>query len=67
METDELPVLAPAVSGAGAELRGPRPDRRALRCARRKARQVRRLYTLGGLAVLAGSLAATVVVVDMVR
>jgi hypothetical protein len=70
-DTDEQPVLAPGVATAGPGFPhgGGRqaPDRRATAAARRKARRVRRLYLLSGLAVLAGSFVATVVVVDMVR
>ncbi|MDA8073779.1 MAG: hypothetical protein M0Z40_00815 [Actinomycetota bacterium] len=43
------------------------PDRRTVRDARRRTRRLRRLYALSGLAVLAAFLAATIVVVDMVR
>ncbi len=71
-DTDELPVVAPAdeLAGPGAA-GGPEctrvPDRRAVRDARRRTRRLRRLYALGGLVVLAVFLAATIVVVDMVR
>jgi hypothetical protein len=71
-DTDELPVAA-----AAEELGGPGavggsvgtcvPDRRAVRDARRRTRRLRRLYALGGLLVIAAFLAATIVVVDMVR
>lgn len=67
MDTDELPELAPAESTAGPDAPRPSLDRRAVHGARRKARQLQRLYALGGLAVLAGVFAATVVVLDMVR
>lgn len=67
MDTDGLREFAPAESTAGQVVGGPSPDRRAVHGARRKARQLRRLYALGGLAVLAGFFAATVVVLDMVR
>ncbi len=67
MDTDELPVLLPElppmVPMVAAEGRVPLSDRRSLRDARRKARQLRRLYAVGGLAVLAGVFAATVLVV----
>lgn len=70
-DTDEQPVLAPEVATAGPGLPDGgsclAPDRRAAAAARRTARRVRRLYLFSGLAVLAGSFAATVVVVDMVR
>jgi hypothetical protein len=70
-DTDGRPVLAPEVATDGGDLPdwGSRqaPDRRASAAARRKARRVRRLYLFSGLAVLAGTFCATVVVVDMVR
>jgi hypothetical protein len=66
-DTDELPLLAPDAPVARPQARHPSTDRRAVRHARRRARRTRRLYALGGLAVLAAFLAATVVVVDMVR
>lgn len=67
MDTAELSVLTPRVSLAGAEERIPTFDRRAVRHRRRRERRLRRLYTVGGLTVLAAFLVATVVVVDMVR
>lgn len=66
-DMDELPMLAPEVAVAGPEGRSPTLDRRAVRNARRRARRVRRLYAFGGLAVLVAFLAATIIVVDMVR
>jgi hypothetical protein len=66
-DTDGLPMLAPEVSVAGPADRHPVLDRRAVRNAKRRARRQRRVYAMGGLAVLAAFLAATIVVVDMVR
>lgn len=66
-DTDELRVLGSGVSVAGSQDRSQSPDRRGLLGQRGGTRRVRRLYALGGLAVLAVFLAATVVVVDMVR
>lgn len=66
-DTDELPLLAPETPVAGPHVRRPFQDGRGVRQARRRARRMQRLYALGGLAVLAAFLAATVIVVDMVR
>lgn len=66
MHTDEMPMLAPEVPVTGHE-GAAAPDRRAVRDARRRERRLRRVYALSGLAVLVAFLAATVIVVDMVR
>ncbi|HTX62549.1 MAG TPA: hypothetical protein VMD28_02845, partial [Acidimicrobiales bacterium] len=66
-DNDERSVLGPEKSVAGPEDSGPSPDRRAVLDERRRSRRLRRLYAFGGLAVLVAFLAATVVVVDMVR
>ncbi len=64
----ERPVVAAARSTTGpTDVRPQAVDRRTARDARLKARHKRRLYALGGLAVLAAFLAAAVIVVDMVR
>jgi hypothetical protein len=73
VDTGEPSVLAaPQVSVAGSwggtagEVVALR-DRRTVRHSRLRERRVRRLYALGGLAVLVAVLIATVIVVDMVR
>ncbi len=66
-DTVERSALASQWSGAGAEERVVTLDRRAVRRRRQRERRSQRLYALGGLVVLAVLLAATVVVVDMVR
>ncbi|HLW45862.1 MAG TPA: hypothetical protein VKR78_06570 [Acidimicrobiales bacterium] len=66
-DTDELSELAPAMPVTSADDRTGALDRRAVRDARRRARRSRRLFALGGLAILGAFLATTVVVVDMVR
>ena len=67
MGAGEVPVLASHVSEAGGEEPTPSPDRRRISHHRRKARRLRLLYALGGIAVLVAFLVAAVVVVDMVR
>ena len=62
----ESPRGSDGAGHGGLEARRP-ADRRAVRNARRRARRLRRLYALSGLAVLAAFLAATVVVLDMIR
>ncbi len=66
-DTVERSVLASQGSVAGAEEGIVSLDRRAVRRRRLRERRSQRLYALGGLVVLAAFLAATVVVVDMVR
>ena len=67
MGTGGVSVLASQVSETGGGEPTPSLDRRTARHHRRKARRLRRLYALGGIAVLVAFLVATVVVVDMVR
>ncbi|MDA8309766.1 MAG: hypothetical protein M0Z46_03990 [Actinomycetota bacterium] len=62
-DTDPLRVLTPERSAVDPGEHPASVDRRALHGARRRARHVRRLYALAGLAVLAGAFAAAVVVV----
>lgn len=59
IDTAQLPTVVPG--------RVPAPARRDLRAERRHERRVRRVSALGGLAVLAALLAATVFVLDVVR
>ncbi len=66
-DTDERATPAPRMPASGDGTPTLSPARKTVRDARRRARRARRLYTLGGLAVLVAFLAATVVVVDMVR
>jgi hypothetical protein len=66
-DTEELPVLAPHAPVEGMQGRSHSHNRPSVRHQRRLERRVRRLYALGGLVVVAAFLAATIVVVDMVR
>jgi hypothetical protein len=64
---DALVVIGPAETAA-APIDPPAPlDRLALRAERRQQRRQRRLYAGLGLSVMASTLAATIVVLDVVR
>lgn len=59
------PVIDPPAPGQAPPV--PPSGRAALRAERWQARRQRRLYALLGLSVLAASLAATVMVLDVIR
>ncbi len=66
-DPDALVVIGPAETAA-APIDPPVPlDRLALRAERRQQRRQRRLYACLGLSVIASMLAATIVVLDVVR
>jgi hypothetical protein len=61
-------VISPADSVVAVPVDSPAPlDRLALRAERRQQRRQRRLYAGLGLSVMASTLAATIVVLDVVR
>jgi hypothetical protein len=62
---DVLAIQQPAADPSGPEHR--QSDRKAMREVRRRERRRRRLYALSGVIVLAAFLAATVLVLDLVR
>ena len=64
----DLVVISPADPVVAVPVDSPAPlDRLALRAERRQQRRQRRLYAGLGLSVMASTLAATIVVLDVVR
>ena len=64
----DFPVASPADPVVTVPVDSPAPlDRLALRAERRQQRRQRRLYAGLGLSVMASTLAATIVVLDVVR